>query len=228
MIRMDAMLSLSCALLLCGAAACGAEQPGPVTAQAQTGVPPPLPAAPPARGETPRLGSTMQQAPSDGDASPAALVAGMDAGALAGAAVEINDRTIRLAQLGESKASRQVKRLAHDMETAHLAMQGRLKAALTHMGITPSDSAASAKLKSDAGRELTTLTSVTGADFDRYYLDAQVRIQSGALETLDRSLEQVMTPELKQELQEMRDKVAAHLRMATAEQKERAEGTPPR
>ncbi len=127
----------------------------------------------------------------------------------------VNDGEIQEAQLAIGKAtSPDVKRFARDMATAHRDMQNKMTALLGRLQITPSDNAVSNQLKSDTQSELSTLQAMRGKDFDRDYIDAQVRNHNKALELLDRITPSVKNTELKAALTSTRPKIEAHLREA--------------
>jgi putative membrane protein len=127
----------------------------------------------------------------------------------------INEGEIEEAQLALGKATSQdVKRFARDMTAAHRDMQNKMTALLVRLEITPSDNAVSNQLKSDTQSELAALKTMRGKDFDRDYIDAQVRNHNEALELLDRITPTVKSSELKAALASVRPKVEAHLREA--------------
>ncbi len=127
----------------------------------------------------------------------------------------INEGEIQEAELAVSKGvSPDVKRFAKDMMNAHRDMQNRTRALLARLQITPADNAVSNQLKSDTQNELSTLQTMRGKDFDRDYIDAQVRNHNQALELLDRVAPIVKNSELKAALTNERPKIEAHLRGA--------------
>ena len=127
----------------------------------------------------------------------------------------INAGEIQEAQLAMSKALLpEVKRFARDMMTAHRDMQNKMSALLGRLQITPSDNAVSNQLRSDTQSEVSTLQSLRGKDFDRDYINAQVRNHNKALELLDEITPSVKSSELKAALLGARPKVDAHLREA--------------
>jgi len=138
----------------------------------------------------------------------------------------MNEGEIQAAQLAQNKASSaQVKRFAHDMLTAHRDMMNQYTALLARLQITPMHNAISNQLKTDAQTEMSTLQGVRGKDFDRAYVDAQVRDHNKALELIDRILPNVKNSEMKSSLQSARSKVEAHLRHAEQLQQDLQTGT---
>jgi putative membrane protein len=110
--------------------------------------------------------------------------------------------------------SPELRRFAKDLETQHRDMQSRANAVFSRSQMTPSENPVSARMKSDAQSELSTLQSMRGKDFDRAYLEAEVRDHNSALELIDRMIADARNPELKGELENMRPKIEAHLRKA--------------
>jgi putative membrane protein len=138
----------------------------------------------------------------------------------------INAGEIQEAQLAMGKASSpDVKRFAKDMATAHRDMQTKMTTLLGRLQITPSDNAVSNQLRSDTQGEISTLQTMRGKDFDRDYIDAQVRNHNKALELLDHMTPSVKDSELKAALTATRPKVEAHLREAERVQLTLEKGT---
>ncbi len=142
-------------------------------------------------------------------------VSGLDDAQLAAIVHAINTGEMQAAQLAESKAtSPQVKHFAREMATQHGQMEAKATTLFSRMQITPSDSPISSRLRSDAQGEVSMLHGTTGKDFDREYMDAQVRDHNQALELVDRMIPVAKNPELKTELQNLRAKIEGHLRLA--------------
>jgi putative membrane protein len=138
-----------------------------------------------------------------GDAQFAAIIQAMNAG------------EIQEAQLAMTKAtSPDVKRFARDMATAHREMQNKMTSLLSRLQMTPSDNAVSNQLRSDTQGEIATLQTLRGKDFDRDYIDSQVRNHNKALETIDEMMPTAKNSEFKAALVNMRPKIEAHLRDA--------------
>jgi putative membrane protein len=155
-----------------------------------------------AMGSTNTMGGTMDVS-SFNDAQIAAVVHAVNAG------------EIQEAQLAESKASSaEVKRFARDMVNHHRAMQSSATSAFQKANLTPSENAVSQQLTSDTQNELSMLQGVNGRDFDRDYIDSQVKDHSMALDLIDKMLPNAKDPQLKTMLQDARTKVEAHLRDA--------------
>jgi putative membrane protein len=127
----------------------------------------------------------------------------------------VNSGEIKQAQLAQHKAeSSEVKRFAQAMLTAHREMQSSEAMLFSRLRITPRDSAVSARVQTDAKNELSNLEDVTGRDFDRDYIDAQVLAQNNALELVDKMISNVSSSELRSDLQNSRTKIQQHLSAA--------------
>jgi putative membrane protein len=175
-------------------------QPGPSGAAS---------AAPPSPG-APSMGGPTGMAP------PSAMdVSSLDDSQLAAVVLAINLAKIRAAQLAETKAmAAEVKRYAHDMAMQHRDMNNRASAVFVRIQLTPADNAVSNQIKGDTESEVSMLQGSRGKDFDKDYLDAQIRDGNHALELIDRMTPNAKSPELKAELQNERMRVEAHLRQA--------------
>jgi putative membrane protein len=144
----------------------------------------------------------------------------------------LNTGEIQQAQLAQSKArSPEVKRFAQKMLAAHRDMMTADATLLSRIKITPSDNAISNQLKTDAQNDMSTLQEPTGRDFDRDYIDSQVRAHNRAIELVDRMAMNVQNSELRTNLQNARPKIEQHLRDAEriqqslAQQGQQSQGT---
>jgi putative membrane protein len=142
-------------------------------------------------------------------------VSGLNDAQLAAVIHAMNDGEIQEAQLAESKASAaSVKRYAQHLLSAHRDMMNKNSALLARLQIIPSDNAVSNQIKSDSQNEMSTLQSMRGKDFDRDYVDAQVRNHNKALELVDRVARLVKNAEFRAQLQSDRTRIESHLRDA--------------
>ncbi len=138
----------------------------------------------------------------------------------------VNAGEIQEAQVAMTRAtSAEVKQFARDMASAHRGMQTKMTTLLGKQQITPSDNVVSNQLRSDTQGEVSTLQTLHGKDFDRDYIDAQVRNHNKALELLDQMMPNVKNPELKAALTNTRPKIEAHLRDAERVQLTLQKGT---
>jgi putative membrane protein len=158
------------------------------------------------------MAGTSPTGPSAGAGGPMD-VSGYDDAQLAAIVQAINMGEMLAAQLAENRAaSPDVRRFARDMETQHRDMQSRANAVFSRSLMTPSENPVSARLKSEMQSELSSLQSMRGKDFDRAYIEAEVREHNAVLELVDRMIADARSPELKAELENMRPKEEAHLR----------------
>jgi putative membrane protein len=176
-------------------------------------------------------GGTLDSPTTDTQYGPAAAtgttadISGLSDAQIAAVLEAIHDGEIRQAQLATTHATSQsVKRFATHMMAAHRAMLGRTTAILARAQITPSDNAVSNQLKSDGHAQLSTLQGMRGREFDRTYIDAQVRGHTDALEVIDRILPNLRNQDLKNEVQNARPHVEEHLREAERVQQELGTG----
>jgi predicted outer membrane protein len=215
-----AMLPMGIVALVVTMAACAASQP------------PPLP--PPSSQATPeRLGSTMMQ-PTDEGAAPApavpiesnapapapvsdAQLASLDDAHLAAVIQEVDDRAVRIARVGETRATDpDVKRFARDVATSHIDAQNRFRARLSQLGIEPASGPVSDQASAEVGGERGSLRSARGKDLDRAYVDQQLRELIRASELVDRAVANVRSPELTAAVEGLRSRLAMNVRQARA------------
>ena len=142
-------------------------------------------------------------------------VSGMSDAQMAAVLHAINTGEMQSAQLAETKAtSPDVKKFARDMGVQHRAMELKANAAFQKANITPTENAVSQQIASDAQNEQSMLQGVTGKDFDRDYMDAQVKNHTMALDMLDKMVTTAKDAQMKGLLQDLRPKVDAHLKEA--------------
>jgi predicted outer membrane protein len=177
----------------------------------------------------PRYGATMMQ-PSDRGAGPAltatrsssagapvsdAELATLDYAHLAGLIEEVNDGAERFASVGERRVTgRQVKRFAHDLATRHAAAKSRFLVRLAQLGIEPASGPVSEQVHADDEGDLETLPGRAGQDFDRAYLDGQLRDLTRAADLLGRIIGRVQRPDLMAALEDLRSRLNADIRVA--------------
>jgi putative membrane protein len=117
-----------------------------------------------------------------------------------------------------------VKQFAQHMVSAHASIGQKMTATLHKEGITPAASSQSNALSADAQQTLSSLKSATGSDFDKSYIDAQVKAHQAVLDTFDNKLiPNAQDAALKANLQLVRPMVAEHLKEAQDIQKSLAQ-----
>lgn len=136
-------------------------------------------------------------------------------GQVAGVMQAINQAQIQQALLAQSKASTpEVKRFARQMVTTYRAVQTKESALFSRLQISPSESTISNDIRANAQNDLSTLQSSKGKDFDKSYIDAEVKHLQDVSDILDRATRDSRSSELKTEIQNMRTKADGHLRDA--------------
>jgi predicted outer membrane protein len=121
-----------------------------------------------------------------------AQLATLDDAHIAGLIEEVNDGAARLANVGDRRVTdHEVKRFAHELAAKHLAAQTMLRTRLSELGIEPASGPVSEQVRLDVGGDLDALPSSSGQDFDRAYVDGQLRNLTRATELLDRIIGEV-------------------------------------
>lgn len=111
--------------------------------------------------------------------------------------------------------SARVKEFAQHMVTDHSAAEAKIASLDNKAGISPRENAVTAQLKSGGDQIMSNLKSSSGTDFDKTYIDAQVNQHTQVLDLLDNKLiPHAQNSDLAKALQEIRTKVASHLRHA--------------
>lgn len=131
---------------------------------------------------------------------------------------------LRVANLGEVRegnvartraASQDVKNFAAMMVTDHTAAEDKAEAELTKAEISFVDTDLSRNLDAESGRAAERLSALSGAAFDRAYMDRQIEVHRTVLQTIDASLmPQARNRRLRDVLTEMRKTVQTHLERA--------------
>jgi len=225
MIHNKGVLRSSCASIPIGVftavvtmGACNSSQPPPMA---------PASSAPQATPD--RYGATLMQ-PGDQAVAPAAIapraftehtpvsdaqLATLDDAHIASLIEEVNDGAARLGNVGDRRVTdHEVKRFAHEIAAKHLAAQTMLRARLSELGIEPASGPVSEQVRVDVGGDLDALPSSSGQDFDRAYVDGQLRNLTRAAELLDRVIGHVKGPELTAAVAVVRSRLDADIRGA--------------
>ena len=119
-------------------------------------------------------------------------------------------------KLAVKKTSNQgVKEFAETMVRDHTAVNDKAIVLAKKLGVTPEESDASKRLKSDGRKELAKLKALTGADFDKAYVNNEVSYHEAVIGLLDKTLiPSARNAELKSLLESGRPIFAAHLEHA--------------
>jgi putative membrane protein len=125
------------------------------------------------------------------------------------------------AKVAQQKAkNQQVKAFAAMMIKDHTDADTKGNNLAKKHNLTLASSPVSTTLEADSGKTLEQLKTQTGADFDRTYMDAQVKAHQMVLDTIDgKLLPNAKNAELKTMLQTMRPKIEGHLKQAQDIQK---------
>ena len=116
-------------------------------------------------------------------------------------------------KLAVKKTSNQaVKEFAETMVRDHTAVNDKAIALAKKLGVTPEASDTSKSLKSDGKKELAKLKALTGAEFDKAYVDNEVSYHEAVIGLLDKTLiPNTRNAELKSLLESGRPIFVAHL-----------------
>jgi len=127
-----------------------------------------------------------------------------------------NAGEIEQAKLARQKAKNtRVKSYAAMMLKDHTDAENKGREAAKKANVTPSASDVSRDLESDVNQTTTSLTSQKGGDFDREYLDAQVKEHQAVIDLIDKQLmPNAKSADVKSLLQAIRPKVEGHLKDA--------------
>src|SRR5215471_506609 len=127
-----------------------------------------------------------------------------------------NSGEIEQAKLAQRKSKNaQVKHFASMMVKEQTAADRKGKEVAKTMHVSPSVSSISSSLESDARQQTSSMSSRTGADFDRAYMDAQVKEHQSLLDLIDNQLlPNAKAAEVKAHLQTVRSTVQSHLKEA--------------
>jgi len=108
-----------------------------------------------------------------------------------------------------------VKEFAETMIRDHTAVNDKATALAKKLGVTPTESDLSKSLDANGAKELATLRKLTGAEFDRAYVNNEVGYHEAVISVLDQTLiPNTRNAELKSLLESGRPIFAAHLEHA--------------
>lgn len=166
---------------------------------------------------TDTTGATMGAAAGDtlGMGMPAAAPAGMSDPQIVAQISAANGLEIAAGQLAGPKAQHgDVQAFARDMVTEHQAMQGQVDSLVTRANITPQPAAPDTLAeKAEAARQQLD-GQAAGADFDRMYMDMQVRDHEATLNLLNAARGAAQHADLRTLIDGAIPKVTQHLERA--------------
>jgi putative membrane protein len=135
---------------------------------------------------------------------------------IASIVVTANQVDIDAGKLAESKgASAEVKAFGKQMVTDHSGVNKQAVALVAKLKVTPEDNPTSKSLKAGGDENVKKLQKLTGAAFDRAYVDHEVAYHQEVLDALDKTLiPSAQNAELKSLLVSVRPAFVAHLEHA--------------
>jgi len=143
--------------------------------------------------------------------------AGVNDAQIASIVVTANQVDIDAGQLAASRATNaEVRTFAQLMVTDHTGVNKAATELAVKLKVTPQDNPTSQSLKSDGAKSLAHLKTLTGAAFDKAYVDREVTYHQQVIDAIDKTLIPGATNgELKALLVKVRPAFVAHLEHAT-------------
>jgi putative membrane protein len=147
---------------------------------------------------------------------------------IAGIVVAANTVDVEAGKQAEAKTkSKDVQDFAKRMVTDHSAVNKSAAALAKKLGVTPADSDTSKALTDGGKKERAKLQKLSGAAFDKEYVDNEVAYHQTVLDALDKTLiPDAQNAELKALLEKTRPAFVAHLEHAKKVQAELAAAKP--
>ncbi|HET7062302.1 MAG TPA: DUF4142 domain-containing protein [Nitrosospira sp.] len=145
--------------------------------------------------------------------STAAMAEGPDDAQIAAIVVAANQVDIDAGKLAESKASNpEVKAFAHRMVADHTDVNKQAVDLVTKLKVTPKENPTSESLKAGGEKNLAHLKTLSGAAFDKAYIDHEVAYHQQVLDAVDKTLiPSAKNEELKALLVKVRPAFVSHL-----------------
>lgn len=142
-------------------------------------------------------------------------------GQILAVAMAANTGEVEAAELARKNAtSADVKQFAAMMMTHHRDAMSKERQVQDKAKVQIAENDVSTSIKNENDSALATLRNQSGKEFDRMYINAQVKMHRDVLQTIDRQLlPDASNNEVKSLLQEMRKNVASHLAKAEQLQK---------
>lgn len=164
-------------------------------------------------GQASTADTSAAAAPAAEAAAPAPAAPAVTDPQIAAIVVAANDVDIRAGELArERSTSAGVKAFAERMITDHTGVNKAASDLVGRLGVTPEPNATSQKLTSDGEQARAALQGLSGAAFDRAYVDGEVAYHQAVLDAIDQTLiPSAGNAELKALLEQTRPAVAAHL-----------------
>ena len=166
-----------------------------------------------AKSETPPADTAAAAAPAP---APAPAAPAINDAQIAHIAVTANAIDSAAGAVAKKKATaKSVKDFAQTMISDHMGVNKQAVALAMKLGVTPEDNDVSRQLKSGADESAATLSGLTGAAFDKAYIEREIAYHQAVVDALDKTLiPSAQNAELKGLLEKVRPAVAAHLERA--------------
>jgi len=161
--------------------------------------------------------ATPAVAPAPDTTKPAAAAApAINDAQIAQIAVTANSVDSAAGELARKQgASKAVKDFGKTMVTDHGGVNKQAVALVTKLNVTPEDNDTSKQLKSGGDANLAKLQGLSGAAFDKAYIENEVTYHQAVLDAIDKTLiPNAQNADLKGLLEKVRPAIAAHLDMA--------------
>ena len=135
---------------------------------------------------------------------------------IAAIVVTANQVDIDAGKLAASKAhTPEAKKFGQQMVADHTAVNEQATALVTKLKVTPEDNPTSQSLKSGGDKNIANLKGLTGAAFDKAYVDNEVTYHQAVIDAIDKTLiPSAKNAELKALLVKVRPAFVAHLEHA--------------
>ena len=127
--------------------------------------------------------------------------------------VTANQIDIEAGKVAKSKSkNKEVQQFAQQMITDHSAVNKQAGALAKKLGVKPEDNDTSKSLKKGASENLANLKKLSGAQFDKAYVDHEVDYHQAVLDAIDKVLvPSAQNAELKGLIEKVRPAIQAHL-----------------
>jgi putative membrane protein len=135
---------------------------------------------------------------------------------IAAIVVTANQVDIDAGKLAASKATKpEVKKFGQQMVTDHTGVNKQATALVTRLKVTPEENPTSRSLKAGGDKNISTLNGLTGAAFDKAYIDNEVAYHQAVIDAIDKTLiPSAQNAELKALLVKVRPAFVAHMEHA--------------
>jgi putative membrane protein len=135
---------------------------------------------------------------------------------IASIVVTANQVDIDAGKLAASKGtSPEVKKFGQQMVTDHTGVNKQATALVTRLKVTPEDNPTSQSLKAGGDKNLATLEGLSGAAFDKAYIDNEVTYHQAVIDAIDKTLiPNAQNADLKALLVKVRPAFVAHMEHA--------------